>query len=151
MAAARRLVGPGIGGRSGCGHAPDVGAPGSADGGPGRAPDGVLQRARLGRLHVVQALDVVLLRRPVAAPLLGQDVDDDRPVPLGGVGEGLLHQVDVVTVDRAGVAHTERFEEGVRGHHFAQAAGDRMRAGIGQRTERGETAETVAQPFAVWV
>ncbi len=96
----------------------------------------------------MQALDVVLLGRPVAAPLLGEDVHDDRSVPLGGVGEGLLHHVDVVTVDRTGVAHAERFEEGVRGHHFPQGAGHRVHAGDGQRAEGGEAAEAVPQPLA---
>jgi hypothetical protein len=117
--AQRRTVWLGIRRRARAGHTTHVGPPGATHGDPGRAPDGVLQRAHLGGLHVVEALDVVLLGRPVAAALLGEDVDDDRPVPLGGMGEGLLHHVDVVTVDRSGVANPERFEEGVRRDHLA--------------------------------
>ena len=55
-------------------------------------------------LEVVQALDVVLLGRGVAPALLGEDVDDDGPAPLRGVGERLLHAGDVVAVDGPGVA-----------------------------------------------
>ena len=127
---------------------PSVGAGRAADGSAGRAPDGVLERDDLRRLHVVQALDVVLFRRPVPAALLRQHVHDDRPVPLGRVGEGLLHQVDVVPVDRPGVADAECFEEGVRGHHLSQRAGHRMHAGVGERPEAGESAEASPQTFA---
>ncbi len=96
-----------------------------------RAPDGVPAAdpttfsrgtARM-RLDVVEPLDLVLLGRRVAPALLGEDVDDDRPVPLGGVGEGLFHRADVVAVDGTGVADAERLEEHVRRDELAQGAG----------------------------
>ena len=96
----------------------------------------------------MQPLDVVLFGRCVAPALLREHVHHDRPVPLGGVGKGRLHEVDVVTVDRARVAHPERLEEGVRGDHLAQRGGDGMHAGHGQRPECGNAAEPVPQPFA---
>jgi hypothetical protein len=67
----------------------------------------------------VEPLDVVLFGRGVAPALLGQDMDDDGAVPLGGVGEGLFHQFDVMPVDGAGVPDAEGLEEGVRCHHLA--------------------------------
>ena len=91
---------------------------------------------------------LVLLGRGVAAALLGEHVDDDRAVPLGGVGEGLLHHVDVVAVDGPGVAHAQGLEEGVRGHHLPQGAGEAVDARVGQLADAGDLAEQVAQPLA---
>ena len=115
---------------------------------PAELPTVLLEGDRLGGLDVVQALDVVLFGRGVAPALLGQHVDHDRAVPLGGVGEGLLHQVDVVAVDRAGVADAERLEEGVRRHHLAQGAGHRVHARVGQRSDGGQVAQARPQPLA---
>jgi len=93
-------------------------------------------------------LDVVLLGRRVTAALLGQHVHDDGAVPLGRVREGLLHVVDVVPVDGAGVAHAEGLEERVRRHHVAQGARDRVHARVGQLTQGGQVAQARAQPLA---
>ena len=114
----------------------------------GRVAHRVVERDRLGGLDVVEALDVVLFGGGVAAALLGEHVDDDRAVPLGGVGEGLLHVLDVVAVDRPGVAHAQRLEEGVRRHHVAQRAGHRVHARVGQLAQRGQFAQAQAQALA---
>ena len=127
------------------GDAAAVGRGGAADAAAGRVAHGVLERDRLGRLDVVQALNVVLFGGGVATALLREHVDDDRAVPFGGVGEGLLHVVDVVAVDRPGVADAERLEEGVRRHHVAQRAGDRVHARVGQLAQCRELAQAQAQ------
>jgi hypothetical protein len=59
----------------------------------------------------VEALDLVGQGGGVTPALLGADVHHDGPVPLAGVGEGPLDRLDVVTVDRARVAHAELLEE----------------------------------------
>ena len=51
-------------------------------------------------------------------------MDDDRPVELGGVLEGLFHRGDVVTVEGAHVADAEILEERRRLPHLAHAAFD---------------------------
>ena len=63
---------------------------------------------------------VVVLGRRVPAPLLGEHVDQDRPVgrQLDRVVERVLHLLDVVPVERSDVAETEILEE-----HAAQQAG----------------------------
>src|SRR6202042_456807 len=108
-----------------------------SDGPSRRAPDRVLHDDWI-RLHIVQALYLVLFGRTVAPPLLGEHVDHDRTVPLGGVHERLLHVFDVVTIDWAGVADAESLEEGVRRHHFTQRTRHRVHARIGEPTERGQ-------------
>ena len=70
------------------------------------------------------------------------------PVPLGGVREGLLHVLDVMAVDRPGVADAQRLEEGVRRHHLAQRAGERVDAGVGQLAEGGQLAQAQAQALS---
>jgi hypothetical protein len=70
--------------------------------------------ARLRCPDVVHPLDRVVLRRPVAPALLGEDVDHLRATGHGRrVAQGLLEGGDVVAVEGAGVAHAERLEEGV--------------------------------------
>ncbi len=64
--------------------------------------------------HVVQALDRIVLRRRVAAALLGHHVHDDRAVVLRGITQRALEAAHVVAVERAGVAHAEVLEEGAR-------------------------------------
>ena len=137
----------GLGCGAGRGDAAAVRGGGAAHTPAGRVAHRVVEGDGTGRLHVVEALDVVLFGGGVPAPLLGQDVDDDRAVPLGRMGEGLLHVLDVVAVDRTGVSHAECFEEGVRRHHVAQCTGDRMHAGIGQLAQRRELAQAQAQAF----
>ena len=61
----------------------------------------------------------VLLGGGVALALLGEDVDDDGAVELGGVAQGLLDALDVVAVEGAGVADAELLEEGGRLPHLA--------------------------------
>ena len=103
-----------------------------------------------GRLHleVVQALDVVLLGGGVAAALLGEDVDDDGAVPFGGVRERLFHAGDVVAVDGAGVADSERLEEPVGRDDLAHRAREPVQARVRQPAEAGDGAQDVARPLA---
>ena len=100
------------------------------------------------RLHVVEPLHLVFLGRGVAAALLGEHVDDDRPLPLRRVGEGLLHLGDVVAVDRPGVAHAQGLEEDVGGHDLAQRAGQAEDPGGGQLADGGDVADPAADPLA---
>ena len=95
----------------------------------------------------MQPLDVVVLGRSVAAPLLGDGVHDDGPLPFGRVGQGLLEPADVVTVDGAGVTDAERLEEGMWGDHFAEGAGQAVDTGIGEVAEGGDLAQQVADPL----
>jgi hypothetical protein len=92
---------------------------------------GERRRARPGlhRAGVVHVLDQVVLGGRVAPALLGEDVDDDRPVVLGGVAEGGLDALDVVAVEGAGVADAQVLEERRRlevvadaGHRGLEAA-----------------------------
>ena len=54
----------------------------------------------------------VVFRRRVPAALVGDDMHDDGAIGVcGGVAQRRFHCCDVVTVDRAEVSHTERFEE----------------------------------------
>ena len=64
------------------------------------------------------------------------------------MGEGLFHQVDVVPVDRPGIADAQGLEERVRGHHLAQRAGDRVHARVRQWPEGRQAAEAIAQALA---
>ena len=96
----------------------------------------------------MEALDLVLLGRAVAAAFLGQDVDDDGAVPFGRVGQGLFHAGDVVAVDGSGVADAEGLEETVGGDHLADGDGQTVDAGVGQTTEAGDAAQEVADPLA---
>ena len=50
-------------------------------------------------LGIVHRLDLVLFGGSESLALLGEHMDDDRPVELGGVLEGLFHRGDVVTVE----------------------------------------------------
>ena len=70
--------------------------------------------ARLHLAHVVHVLDGVLLGGAVAAPLLGEHVDHDRPVELGRVGQRLLQPGNVVPVEGTEVAHAQVLEEAGR-------------------------------------
>ena len=62
--------------------------------------------------HGVEAVWNVLLGGGVSAPLLGDDVDDDRFGVLAGPGEGELDGGDVVAVDGSGVLDSQVLEEG---------------------------------------
>ena len=61
----------------------------------------------------MEVLLVVVLGRRIPATLLGQHVDEDRTVlgQLDRIVQRVLHLLDVVTVERADVPHTERLEE----------------------------------------
>ncbi len=109
-----------------------------------------LGRSVLGVEHrcVVEVLLVVVLGRRVAASLLGEDVDDDRP--LGGehlgAAERLFELGDVVAVDRAGVAHAERLEERRRLEELAHAGLERLDRPLGVRADAGEVLQEVFEP-----
>ena len=79
---------------------------GEAAGSPAWGSGGHVEAGR-----VVEAPLAVGLGRAVAPSLLGEDVDDDRPVVLRGEGEDALHPGHVVAVDRPHVADTEVLEE----------------------------------------
>ncbi len=70
-------------------------------------------------LGIVHRLDLVLFGGSESLALLGEHMDDDRPVELGGVLEGLFHRGDVVTVEGAHVADAEILEERRRLPHLA--------------------------------
>ena len=74
-----------------------------------------LRRAdqRIEDRRVMEVLLVIVLRRRVAATLLREHVHEDRPLlgELDRITERVLHLLDVVAVERADVAHTERLEE----------------------------------------
>src|SRR5215471_156636 len=72
----------------------------------GKRPDGRVEHG-----GVVEVLLVVVFGGRIAPPLLGDDVHDDRPVELRRIAQRPLERLDVVAVDRTGVAHTERLEE----------------------------------------
>ena len=76
----------------------------------------------------MQPLDVVVLGGGVAAALLGDDVDDDRAVLVGGVAQRLLEALDVVAVERAGVADAEVLEERPGLEVLAQGGGGGLEA-----------------------
>ncbi len=76
-------------------------------------PGGEVERA-----HTVELLQFVLDRRLVAVSLLGDHVDDDRPVVAPCGAEGLLEQGDVVTVDPPGVLEVEGVEDRERLQHL---------------------------------
>ena len=76
----------------------------------------------------MQALLPVTLRRPVAPALLGEGMDDDGAVVLGGERQDALESGDVVTVDGADIADAEGLEEVSRTEHS-------LRSGCA-RTER---------------
>ena len=75
-------------------------------------------------LGIVHRLDLVLFGGSESLALLGEHMDDDRPVELGGVLEGLFHRGDVVTVEGAHVADAEILEERRRLHISRTAAFD---------------------------
>ena len=95
-------------------------------------------------LEVVEALDLVLLRRAVAAALLRENVHDDGPVPLGRVSQSLLHAGDVMPVDGTGVADAESLEEAVWGDDLAHGDGEAVDAGVGEATESRDATQEVA-------
>ena len=101
------------------------------------------------RQLVVVHLEGVRGGRLVAAALLGDGVDHDRPVPLGGAAQGGLERFDVVAVDGADVAHAQRLEEGVGGDHLAHHRGEAVDPEVGglaqARQARHETADALAQ------
>ena len=85
----------------------------------------------------MEVLLVVVLGGRVAATLLGEDVDDDRPVcrQFDGVAERLLELGDVVTVDGSDVPHAERFEERRRLEELADGCLERLDGPLGRRAD----------------
>ena len=82
--------------------------------GPARACDvraAVLDRARLGRVPLLHALEAALLGRSEALSLHGLDVDDDRALGLQRLPQRLPQRLDVVAVDHAHVGEVELLEE----------------------------------------
>ena len=98
--------------------------------------------------RVVQVLLVVVLGRRVAAALVGEDVDDDRPFVLGRVAQRVLHADDVVTVDRAGVANAERFEERDGLEHLAEQRLHALQTRVGQLAQAGDLAQPTLDALA---
>ncbi len=84
--------------------------------GAGRGVAAVVGEAGLGIVH---RLDFVLLGGSESLAFLGEHMDDDGPVELGGVLEGLFHRGDVVTVEGTHIADAEILEERRRFPHFA--------------------------------
>ena len=78
----------------------------------------------------MQALDRIVLGRRVAAPLLREDVHDDRTLELGRRAQRRLEAAHVVAVERAGVAHAEIFEERARLEVLAQRRDGGLQAAL---------------------
>ena len=91
---------------------------------------------------------VVVLRRRVAAALLGEDVHDDRPLggELDGVAEGVLERLEVVPVHRAHVADAERLEEARRLEELSHRRLERIHALLRLGAHVGQVAEELLQP-----
>ena len=122
--------------------------------------DGIGEGLRVARRHglrrsghrvehrgVVQVLLVVVLCGWVAAALLGENVDDDRPVrrQLDGVAERLLELGDVVPVDGSDVANAERLEERRRLEELADRRLERLDGALGRRSDDRHVAQEVLQ------
>ena len=100
---------------------------------------------------VVEALDRVVLGGRVAPALLGEHVDDDRAVVLGGVAQRLLQPSMSWPSNGPGVAHAEVLEERRRLEHLAHGGHERRRgpARAGRPTTRDLVEEAVeAGPVA---
>jgi hypothetical protein len=97
---------------------------------------------------VVQVLLVVVLRRGVPAPLLGEHVDEDRSIErqLDRVEEGVLHLLDVVSVERADVPDAERLEERRWLQELADARLERLHRRAGLMADDGQVLEEVLEP-----
>ena len=109
---------------------------------------GVAGGHRLGRPHrevehrgVVQVLLVVVLRGRIAAALLGERVDDDGAVELGGVAHRHLQRGDVVPVDRTHVADAERLEERRRLEVLPDGGLERLHALLGLGADERQVAK----------
>ena len=92
---------------------------------------------------VMEVLLVVVLRRWVATALLGDHVDDDRPLcrQLDGVAQRRFEFGDVVPVDRADVADPERFEERRRLEQLARRCLDSLDGALGRIPDERDVAD----------
>ena len=97
---------------------------------------------------IVEMLLVVVLGRRIAAALLGQHVHEDRAVfrQLDRVVQGVLELFDVVAVERADVAHAQRFEERRRLQELAHAGLERIHRRSGLVTDDGQRLEELLEP-----
>ncbi len=86
-------------------------------------------------MHV---LDRVLFCGLEALALLGEHVDDDGAVELGGVGEGFFNLGDVVSVEGSQVVDSERLEECGRFKHLADGRLGGADATFEEFTDPGE-------------
>ena len=82
------------------------------------------------RADVVEPLDLVVLGRGVPPTLLREHVDHDRAVELRGVAQRPLDALDVVAVERAGVADAEVLEERGRLEDLAHGGDDAVDAAL---------------------
>ena len=87
---------------------------------------GNLPAQRLGRQQVegtdaVQMIDLVLFRRPVAAPLRGDDVHHGRTLEPADLAQCPFDVLDVVAVYRSRVFDAEILEEGARRDQLFEA------------------------------
>ncbi len=108
-----------------------------------RRPDERIEDRR-----VVEVLLVVVLGRRVAPTLLGEDVDEDRTVlrQLDGIVQRVLHLLDVVAVERAGVAHAECLEERRRLQELAHPGLEGIHRRAGLVTDDGQRLEELLEP-----
>jgi hypothetical protein len=95
---------------------------------------------------VVEVLLLILLGRRVALALLGEDVDHDRTVELGGVAERFFQPRNVVAVERAAVADAERLEEDRRLEHLAQPGSGTGEAPGHVLADHGDLADDLLGP-----
>jgi hypothetical protein len=100
---------------------------------------------------VVQVLLVVVLRRRVAATLLGEDVHQDRALrgELDSVVQRALELLDVVPVDGTGVTDAQRLEERRGLQELANGGLEGLDALLGLQADVGQiTKEVLDAPLA---
>jgi hypothetical protein len=85
---------------------------------------------RVERLRAVHLLGLVVLRRRVAAPLLGDRVHHDGPAEVPGAAQRGLERRDVVPVDGAEVLESEVGEQLLRRQRVLQPGLDRVQARV---------------------
>jgi hypothetical protein len=109
----------------------------------GVAPPLGRARRRIETGRVVQAFLIIGFGRAVPPPLLREDVHHDRSVPLRRMGQRHFHAGDVMSVDRADVAHAEGLEEGRRLDDLPDGGVEALQAAVGEVADLRDLPEGV--------
>ena len=94
----------------------------------------------------VELVPFVVDRRVVAAPLLGEDVHEDRPTEGAGLAQRRLDRLLVVAVDRADVLEPEVLEEALRRDDVLDALLHPVERLVHRATDDGSAGEGVLAP-----